>query len=235
MAFFRALKLTSPVTGSIATGCQLLKDVEYTATPDPLEMHGDSVRVKVDIKFPEKGIHKKAAAEITPMIGDVALKPIRVQGEKATGNGDVIQYKAGGMVTYEDVVPYAASMEASDLAVTGKIYKGEKEKGEIERTKIADATIITPYLVNKDFKVIIAKDEFRRVTEETFMSQINFDKGRSAVKTGEMREDDIKAFQAFLEKEVSDPKVLHLQRVKKIKTIHFQLRERMLVKRLLLS
>ena len=195
------------VTGTLATGCQLLKDVEYTATPNPLEMHGDSVRVKVDITFPEKGIHKKAAAEITPMIGSTNLTPIRIQGEKATGNGDVIQYKAGGNVTYEDIVPYTAEMENTFLSITGKIYKGTKEKGEIEKTDIAPATIITPLLVNKDFKVIIAKDEFRRVTEETFMAQINYDKGKSNVKTSETRQDDIKAYQVFLENAQSDPKV----------------------------
>ena len=48
------------IVGSMATGCQLLKDVEYKATPDPLEMHGDAVRVSVEITFPEKGIKKKA-------------------------------------------------------------------------------------------------------------------------------------------------------------------------------
>jgi outer membrane protein OmpA-like peptidoglycan-associated protein len=194
------------VAGTFATGCDLLKDVEYTVTPDPLEMHGDSVRVKIDVVVPEKGIKKKAAAEITPMIGETPLKTIRIQGEKATGNGDVIA-KAGGKVTYEDVVVYAPSMEATDLNITGKIYKGEKEKGEIEPTKVADATIITPYLVNKDFRVIIAKDEFRRVTQETHFAQINYDKGRSNVKGSELREDDIKELQAFLEEAQSNPKI----------------------------
>ncbi|MEJ6756573.1 MAG: hypothetical protein QNK78_06125, partial [Crocinitomicaceae bacterium] len=155
------------IAGSLATGCSLLKDVTYESSTNPLEMHGDSVRVQVDITFPEKGINKKAAAEIVPMIGSTALKPLRVQGEKATGNGEAIQYKAGGKVTYKDMVAYTPDMEGADFMVTGKIYKGEKEKGEIEATKIADATIITPYLVDKDFKVVIAKDEFRRVTQES--------------------------------------------------------------------
>ena len=119
------------VSGTLATGCQLLKDVDYVATPNPLEMHGDSVRVKVDITFPEKGIHRKAAAEITPMLGSTALKPVRVQGEKATGNGEVIQYKAGGKVTYTDIVAYTPDMEVSALNITGKVYKGTTEKGDI--------------------------------------------------------------------------------------------------------
>lgn len=195
------------VAGTFATGCDLLKDLEYTVTPDPLEMHGDSVRVKVDVTFPEKGINKKASADITPMLGNTALKSVRVQGEKATGNGEVIAYKAGGKVTYTDIVAYTPDMEATDLMVTGKVFKGDKEKEEMTPTKIADATIITPYLVNKDFKVIVAKDEFRRVTEETFVAQLNYAKGQSTVTSTEMKQDDIKAYQAFLEKAQADPKV----------------------------
>lgn len=195
------------LAGLSVTSCDLLKDLDYTVTPDPLEMHGDSVAVKVDVTFPEKGIKKKASADITPMLGNTALKTVRVQGEKATGNGEVIPYKPGATITYTDIVPYSPDMEATDFMVTGKIYKGEKEKGEIEPTKIADATIITPYLVNKDFKVIYAKDEFRRVTQETFMAQINYDKGRDAVKGSELTQDDIKAYQEFLAGAQTNPKI----------------------------
>ena len=186
------------VAGTLVTSCKLLKEVNYTVTPDPLEMHGDSVRVKVDITFPEKALHRKATVEVVPMIGDVTLTPIKIQGEKATGNGDVIAYKAGGTVTYEDVVAYNPSMEASDFVATGKLYKGETLKGEMEATKIADATIITPYLVNEDFKVILANDEFRRVNEKTFVSQINFAKGKFDVSSSEMRDEDIEAYEEFL-------------------------------------
>ena len=173
----------------------------------PLEMHGDSVRIKVDVTFGEKGIHRKAVAEITPMLGTHALKPVRVQGEKATGNGEVIQYKAGGKVTYTDIIAYSPDMEVSDLNITGKVYKGTTEKGDIPETKIADATIITPLLVKSDFRVIIAKDAFQRVTEETFSAQVNYAKGKSNVTSSELKEDDIKAYEAFLNNAQSDAKV----------------------------
>ena len=191
----------------LATGCDLLKDLDYTVTPDPLEMHGDSVRVKVDITFPEKGIKKKAYAEITPMIGENALKTITVMGEKATANGKVVQYKPGGKVVYEDVIVYNSSMEKSDLAVTGKVFKGDKEKAQIERTKIADATTITPMLVTKDFRVIYANDEFKRVTEEKMYSQVNYLKGKSDVRAGELKRDEVKALEAFLTDAQSNPKI----------------------------
>jgi outer membrane protein OmpA-like peptidoglycan-associated protein len=196
------------VAGSLVTSCDLLKDLDYKVTPNPLEMHGDSVRVKVDVTFPEKGIKKKAKAEITPMLGGTALKTVTVLGEKATGNGDKIQYKPGGKMVYEDVVAYKPEFENADLMVTGKVYKGEKEKeGQFTDTKIADATIITPYLVNKDFKVVYAKDEFKRVTEQTYVAQINFDKGKSLVKPTELKDKDIVDYSNWLTSAQTNPKI----------------------------
>lgn len=195
------------VAGGFSTGCNLLKEVNYECNPDPLEMHGDYVDIEVEIEFPAKSINKKAAVEFTPMLGSTSLKPMRVQGEKATGSGDAIQYKAGGKVTYTDRVPYKADMEVSKLVVTGKIYKGEKEKGEVEATEICDACIITPYLVNLDFHPIYADDKFERVTPESMLTTINYLKGRSEVRPTEMRDADVKEFQAFLEMANENPKI----------------------------
>ncbi|MEX2484827.1 MAG: hypothetical protein WED10_09710 [Brumimicrobium sp.] len=193
--------------GMMTTSCDLIKDLDYAVTPDPLEMHGDSVKVKVDITFPEKGIKKKAYAEITPAIGSHALKPITVVGEKATANGTVIPYKPGGKVVYEDVIAYSPDMEVSELTITGKVFKGDKEKGEIEKTKIADATVVTPLLVNKDFRVIFSADEFKRVTNEQQVAEINYLKGRSEVRTSEMRDQDIKDMEAFMAGAQKNPKI----------------------------
>jgi outer membrane protein OmpA-like peptidoglycan-associated protein len=196
------------LTGSLLTSCDLLKDLQYSVTPNPLEMHGDSVRVKVDVTFPEKGIKKKASAEITPMLGNTALKTVTVQGEKATGNGSVIQYKPGGKMSYTDVVAYKPEFENTDLKVTGKVFKGGKEKeSKFVETKIADATIVTPLMVNKDFKVIYAKDDFKRVIEQTYMAQINFDKGKSIVKPTELKDKDIVDYSTWLSVAQNNPKI----------------------------
>ncbi|HLP56328.1 MAG TPA: hypothetical protein VK151_14925 [Fluviicola sp.] len=196
------------VAGSLVTSCDLLKDLEYKVTPSPLEMHADSVRVKVEVKFPEKGIKKKASAEITPMLGSTALKTVTVQGEKATGNGTVIQYKPGGTMVYTDVVAYKPEYEYTELKVTGKVYKGGKEKKDkFQDMEIAKGTIITPYWVNKDFKVIFAKDEFKRVTEQGYTAQFNYDKGKSIVKPIEFKDKDIVDFGAWLTAAQSNPKI----------------------------
>lgn len=195
------------VAGGFSTGCNLLKEVDYACNPDPLEMHGDSVEITVDLTFPEKSLNKKAAVEFTPTLGSTSLKTFRVQGEKATGSGDAIQYKAGGKVTYKDKVPYKADMETAKLVVTGKIYKGEKEKDEIEATEICDACIITPYLVKKAPVVRYAEDKFERVIAKDSLTVINYLKGRSEVRSSEMRDDDVKNLQAFLEMANENPKI----------------------------
>lgn len=203
---FKGLAFVAAAT-VLATGCDALKDLDYAVTPDPLEMHGDSVKVKVEIQVPEKGIRKKVYAEINPMLGEKALRPITIVGEKATANGKVIEFKPGGTAVYEDVLPYTPDLENADLTVTGKIFKGDKQKGEIPTTKIADATVITPLLVNKDFKVIFEKDQFQRVTEETRTSKINYLKNSPVVRSGELKDNDIKEMEAFLAQAQSNPKV----------------------------
>ncbi len=193
--------------GSMATSCDLLKDLQYEVTPKTLEMHGDSVRVSVDVNFPVKGIRKKVSAEITPLLGTTALKTITFQGEKVTGNGNVIQFKPGGKITYSDIIAYKPEFEDTQLKVTGSFSKGGKVKGAIPEKKIAEGTIVTPLLVNKDFKVILEKDAFTRVTEKGFTAQINFDKGKSLVKPSELKEKDIADLKVWLQAANSNPKI----------------------------
>ncbi|MEX1001503.1 MAG: hypothetical protein WDZ35_05250 [Crocinitomicaceae bacterium] len=194
------------VTAMALTGCKLIGDLEYTVTPDPVEMHGDSVKVSVTVKVPEKGLHKKASAEITPKLGNHAFKTVYIQGEKATGNGQVIPKKAGGTVNYTDVIPYASDMEHADLMVSGMAKKGKKEI-EIEAVKIADGTIVTPLLVQPDDKALMATDNFVRTTEEVYSAQIHYLKGKSNVRSSEMSDQDIKDLQTWMAAAQTNPKV----------------------------
>lgn len=195
------------VAATALTGCKLIGDLEYTVTPDPVEMHGDSVKVNIAVKIPEKGLNKKANAEITPKLGNHAFKTIYIQGEKATGNGQTIPLKAGGTVNYTDVVPYAADMEHADLTIGGVATKGKKEI-EIETKKIADGTVVTPLLVQNDDKALIGADNFVRTTEEVYDgAQINYLKGKSDVRSAELKQDDIKEFTSWMEAANANPKI----------------------------
>jgi tetratricopeptide (TPR) repeat protein len=195
------------LAATMLTGCKLIGDVEYTLDKDPVEMHGDSIKVSITVKVPEKGLNKKATAEITPMLGGKAFKTITIQGEKATGNGQTINYKPGGTVNYTDVIPYSSDLENADLKITGKAFKGKKEI-ELEDKKVADGTVITPLLVQNDDMALMGKDQFVRTTEEVYEgTQVNFSKAKSNIAGAELKQQDVKDLEAWLTASITNSKI----------------------------
>ena len=194
-------------TTALMSSCDLVKDFTYNVNPNPLEMHGDNVKFSVVVNVPEKGISKKVKAEITPKLGSTAIGTWVLQGEKITGNGQTITFKPGGSATFDLEIPYSSDMEAADLKVTGKVFKGTKEKEDIPETKIADGTVITPLMVRKDFKVIFEKDAIIRETVKSTAAVINFDKSKSDVKATELKDKDIAELLVWLKTSESNPKI----------------------------
>lgn len=195
------------ITGLILSSCSLLKDFDYTVTPNPIELHGDSVKFTVVVTIPEKGIKKSVKAEITPKLGATSLGVWTVQGSKITGNGKVIEYKPGGTATFETTLAYNPSFEAADLILTGKVYKKTKEKAELPEKKIADGTIITPLMVRKDYGMLYQTDQLIRVVDKSVSAVINYDKGKSLVKSKEIKDDDITALVAWIDSSQNNPKI----------------------------
>jgi outer membrane protein OmpA-like peptidoglycan-associated protein len=189
------------------SSCDLVKDITYTVNPNPLEMHADSVKVSITVNVPEKGIQKKAKAEITPKIGNTAIGTWYVNGSKVTGNGTTIDFKTGGTATFEETIAYTPEMEAADLVITGKLYKQTKEKGALPETKIADATIITPYLVDKTFKVLTEEDALVRQFDKTTTATFNFERGKSAIRPAELKDQDLTALISWIQAAQSNPKI----------------------------
>lgn len=203
------------LTSTILVGCTIMKDLEYKVSPNPLEMHGDTVTLNISGKFAEKGLHKKAVVEITPYIEGAGgtkadFKTEIFQGEKAAGNGTVVP-KGGKSFTYTSRIPYKADFEAADVKVRYNLKKGKKEKkvkGE-QTPKIADATIITPYLVNFDDKTIMATYDLVRSwpkSQEVFT--INYQKGQATVLAKELNDKDVKDFPMWMENTLKNPKMV---------------------------
>ncbi|MFM1946250.1 MAG: hypothetical protein RL207_533 [Bacteroidota bacterium] len=208
MKLFRSSNLFFLGSGMMfLASCDLVKDVTYSVSANPLEMHADSVKIAITVNVPAKGIKKKAKAEITPKLGTYAIGTWYVNGEKVTENGTTINFKNGGTATFEQTIPYLPEMEAADLVITGKIYKQTKEKDALPEMKIADATIITPYLVNKTFKVLYEEDALVRQFEKSSEATFNFEKGKSDVRATELKDADITALVSWVQAAQSNPKI----------------------------
>lgn len=137
--------------------------VQYSVTPNPAEMHGDSVAVTITVNYPAKYFGKKVVLNVTPQLGDHKFKTVTLLGEKAEGTGTRISKKTGGSYTYTDKQPYTQDMLDADLKVnaTGNVKSKTKE---MPSRVVGHGTIITPYLIKNDDKPIIGKDKFEKTT-----------------------------------------------------------------------
>ena len=190
------------IASIFAVSCSVLKDLEYEVKENPIEMHGDKVTVKIDGKFIEKGLNKKAFVTLTPTLINAAgeeleFEPKSFKGEKAAGNGEVVK-KDGHSFSYTSTRPYDSRFENSELVVKYIALKGTKEKLNDKTAKIADATIVTPELLQNDDKVVMGKDNLVRSVKKSTKAVINFNKAKSNLRRGETTDADILAMESFI-------------------------------------
>jgi tetratricopeptide (TPR) repeat protein len=185
------------------------KDIKYTVSPNPIEMHGDSIQFSVNGKFNPKLFAKKVTLTLTPVVksatGEKALKPIVLVGEKATGSGQKIGYTSGGTFNYtSEKFAYEPSMRNAKVEVraVGTVKKKEKK---FEPVELADATIVTPLLVRNDEKGIMGKDAFVKTTPANQIAHVYYTINASNVRPAEMKSEEMKAVNDFISKNLSSP------------------------------
>jgi tetratricopeptide (TPR) repeat protein len=176
--------------------------ITYKVTPNPMEMHGDSVGVSITGTYPEKLFPKKAIVTVTPVIkytgGEKALKQVVLVGESAEGKGTKIGYEKGGSFSYtSDKVAYMPEMKSAtlELRVVGAVKSKTKD---VPTKKVADGTIVTPLLVKNDDKPSMAKDNFQKTIPRSITGNIFFLMNQSNVRPTEMNGTDVKALKQFI-------------------------------------
>jgi tetratricopeptide (TPR) repeat protein len=209
-----ALVMTS--CGGLGKMNKYASTITYTVDPDPLIVKGDTVHVNVNGNFPGKYFYKKAQVELTPTIvtgtegmvetngvwapkngTETPLKMAGFQGEKAAGNYTVVPYETGKSFSYSDRVAYNPAMEQSQLMLKMLGKQGKKEK-HFTPIKLADGVITTPYLMMNSDKVIMAKDNFQRITSQSMASTINYLVASETVRPTELKDAELKDMAAFV-------------------------------------
>jgi Flp pilus assembly protein TadD len=177
--------------------------IQYSVTPDPLEMHGDSVAVSISGKFPPKYFHKLATITAKPVLknmdGEVVkeFKEVKLMGIEADGDGQKIDFEKGGSFNYDDKIAYDPTMENVQLFIQATAgYKTKTQ--DFETRKIADGTVITPLWVQSDARPILAKDNFQKIIPQSIKADIHYLIQSSSVRGSELSEDDIKAVKAWI-------------------------------------
>ena len=156
---FYSLLIASAV---ITTGCSVKTNMgnnNYTVTPNPLEVKGDTITITMSANIPAKAFNPKANVQFQPYLktpkGDVQLKAVTLGGEKVTETVDYkIDSKTGGKFTYTERIPYNSDLKRVTLypsfaiKIKGNYQTLEAVKGVTFADKVlAEGTITTPLLV----------------------------------------------------------------------------------------
>lgn len=200
----------------VASGCNPLKKmnkkhgmVNYTMNPDPLELHGDSVAINVSGRYPAKFFHKKAVANVTPVMKDVEtgaivkeFETIKLRGEKAAGEGVMIMKKAGGTFNVSNKIAYDPSMENVVLEIL--VDAGVKSKTmKFDPVPFGNGVVTTPLMVQSDEMPIMGKDNFTKTSPRSIDAEINYDIQSSSVRPAELKAEDMLAVGAFMDKGIT--------------------------------
>lgn len=193
--------------GIVISGCDGLgkmvknaNQVKYDVTPSPLELHGDSVAVNINVKYPAKFFAKKAAVEATPVLkgsgNEKAYKSVKFKGEKSSAEGVVISKANGGSYAYSDKIPYSADLKVSDLKIKAVASVKSKSK-EFAEIKIAEGVITTPLLVANDDKPSLGADKFTKTVQRNYTADIHFLIQSAEVRSSELSQADIKGLKDY--------------------------------------
>lgn len=171
----------------------------FKVNPNPLEVKGGSIDAKVDGTFPEKYFNKNAVVTVTPVLkyNGTEMKGAskKFQGEKVTGNDQVINNKEGGKFSLDASFKYVPEMAKSELYLDFDIVIKDKEAPKIPQVKVADGVMATEQLAATDASEIapaITPDKFQRIIKETQEADIKFLIQQSNLRNSETKAQSIK-------------------------------------------
>lgn len=174
------------VTAAIVSGCGVKTNMmnnNYTVTPNPLELKGDSIAITISTNVPAKSINPKANIQFQPYLstakGDVPLKTMTIGGEKATGTDITINSKTGGKITYTDKIAYTPDLERATLYPNFSV-KVKDQYQEIPTAKgskiLAEGTMTTANLAKSGAGSMVFDADNYTSSPENKMVNIYFPK-----------------------------------------------------------
>lgn len=184
---------------SLPNMVKMANDQQMTVTPNPLELHGDSVQFDIAANLPVKMLKKGKVytarvfykyGEQEVQVGDIVFSADDYP------NSDTEQPRTSESFSFA----YDPAMKSGDLELLGIASDPRNGKSkETPRLAIAEGVITTAQLVETVYFPAYADHGYNN-QEELVPTRINFffDQGRSNLKYSERRSDRGKEFEAFI-------------------------------------
>ena len=113
-------------------------DAEYIQTPNPMEAHGDVVKINIAGSFKPNYFHKNAGMLFQPELqyegGTLPLKPMILRGESATDLQGTTIPRSGGKFTYTEEIPFKPEYKEARLVVNPTVFPAKRAKGNVPAT-----------------------------------------------------------------------------------------------------
>jgi len=177
---------------------KMSKEQQLTVTPNPLEVHKDTVAFDMAANLPVKMLQKGTVYTLNTFYksgsSEIALDPIPFKAEDYP-NSKVEQPK----VTKDFFFPYQPSMKTGTLEVEGVASKGTKSK-VTARLPVATGLITTSKLVKPVAFAAFAEHGYNNQEElvPVIIPDFIFEQGRSVLRTSEIRSAKGKELDAFI-------------------------------------
>jgi tetratricopeptide (TPR) repeat protein len=177
---------------------KMSKDQQLTVTPNPLEVHKDTVAFDMAANLPVKMLKKGTVYTVNTFYkyGDkeLALDPIPFKGDDYPNAA-----KEQPKVTKNFTFPYAPALKSGVVEVQGVASKGTKSK-TTPRMQVATGIITTSKLVKPVYYAAFAEHGYnnQEELEPVIIPDFIFEQGRSVLRTTEIKSAKGKQLDAFI-------------------------------------
>jgi hypothetical protein len=177
---------------------KMSKEQQLTVTPNPLEVHKDTVAFDMAANLPVKMLKKGTVYTVNTYYKygekELALDPIPFKAEDYP-NSKTEQPK----VTKSFSFAYAPAMKSGILEVEGVASKGTKSKNS-GRMQVATGIITTSKLVKPVFYAAFAEHGYNNQEElvPVIIPDFIFEQGRSVLRTSEVKSQKGQQLDAFI-------------------------------------
>lgn len=188
-------------------GCKSFQGAEVNVTPNPLEVHADSVKFTVKASIPPKSGFKKKGVYYGRLVikgggGEYEVGRITISSEQYPDIN-----KVGASTSYDGATVYQEGMNGGNLVAENR-YERKKKKIELPELTLAPCCITTSRLVAMDDQVIFEEVNYQTRTPISLEAKFQFPKDVYKIQPTEFEKAEIKAIGDFLNKKYEATKVI---------------------------
>lgn len=204
--------ILSASTLFIFTHCKQFQGATASVRPNPLEVHGDSVRFTVKGTIPPKSGFKKGGSYVGKLVIRGESKEYDASSMTAAEDKFPNIRKEGANITHSASVKFEEGMDGGKLFAVNRYIRKNKTK-ELPDVELAPCCITTSRLRcsgqggNEDSDLILSKFEYEKSQPITLDAKFQFPQNVFEIQPTEYEKQDIKAIGEFLTKKYTATRI----------------------------